>query len=234
MECHEGESCGITSYEDAAMALDQGVDALGFNFFPAQPEIYRSGGCALDHPAPSAVCGDGRTLRKCGGAGRSCRRRRVWPECRFCSCMAMKLRSTAGSLADWPLIKAVRIGNDPHPGGSGRYPVQAFLLDVQDDALFGGTGKSFDWSLAREIKSIRPDHPGGRASARQCEGSDPRGDRRMGWMCAAESKARPGKRMPGKLTQFMNEVRNVGRLPSPALMNAGAMVPMGAGLFPRR
>ena len=29
--------CGITSYEDAAMALDQGVDALGFNFFPPSP-----------------------------------------------------------------------------------------------------------------------------------------------------------------------------------------------------
>ena len=29
--------CGITSYEDAAMALDLGVDALGFNFFPHSP-----------------------------------------------------------------------------------------------------------------------------------------------------------------------------------------------------
>ena len=29
--------CGITNYEDAAMVLDQGVDALGFNFFPRSP-----------------------------------------------------------------------------------------------------------------------------------------------------------------------------------------------------
>ena len=29
--------CGITSYEDAVMALDEAVDALGFNFFPSSP-----------------------------------------------------------------------------------------------------------------------------------------------------------------------------------------------------
>jgi hypothetical protein len=31
--------CGITSYEDAALALELGVDALGFNFYPASPRF---------------------------------------------------------------------------------------------------------------------------------------------------------------------------------------------------
>jgi len=33
--------CGITNYEDAVMALDAGVDALGFNFFRRSPRYIR-------------------------------------------------------------------------------------------------------------------------------------------------------------------------------------------------
>jgi phosphoribosylanthranilate isomerase len=205
--------CGITSYEDAVMVLDQGVDALGFNFFPRSPryitpldarQITRrlppltvTVGLFVNHPpedvAEIAHTAGVQVLQLHGDEP---------PE--YC-----------GNLKDWPLIKAVRIGSGPIETDLQEYPVSAFLLDSKDDALFGGTGKSFDWSRAIKIKDILPVIlAGGLRPDNVCEAIRTVIPYALDVCSGVESA--PGKKDAGKLKQFMREVRNgIGSLQRP-------------------
>ena len=199
--------CGIISYEDAATALDQGVDALGFNFFPPSPRYIapESARQIIRRLPPFAV-----SVALFADADRDA----VDYTARFAGVQAVQLHGNESpeycqGLSGWPLIKAVRIGNRPIQKDLERYPVQAFLLDSRDDVLLGGTGKSFDWNRASEIKGIRPVILAG--------GLRPDNVREairavMPYavdVCSGVESA-PGKKDRGKLIEFMNEVRNVG------------------------
>jgi len=50
------------------------------------------------------------------------------------------------------VVRAIQVGSrhDLKPVGS--YPADAFLLDTKAEGVHGGTGKTFDWSLAREAR----------------------------------------------------------------------------------
>jgi phosphoribosylanthranilate isomerase len=147
--------CGITSYEDAAMALDQGVDALGFNFFPPSPRYLKpSDARSIIRRLPPFVTAVGLFVN-------AAKADQVSEMARIAGVQVLQLHGDetpeyCGRLAPWPLIKALRIGENDIPRDLDAYPVQGFLLDAKDDALFGGTGRSFDWSLSKGIQRIRP------------------------------------------------------------------------------
>ncbi len=200
--------CGITNYEDAATALDQGVDALGFNFFPSSPryidpETARSiirrlppfaatVGIFVNVPMPEQVIEIARiacvqVLQLHG---------RETPE--YCR-----------SLADWILIKALHVDGNQVPDLPKDYPVQAFLLDVKHEGRFGGTGKTFDWNLIKEMKRTRPIILAG--------GLRPENVREAIRIVAPYAvdvcsgvESAPGKKDAGELIEFMNEVRHAG------------------------
>ena len=147
--------CGITCYDDAVMALEKGADALGFNFFQRSPRyIQPQNARAIIRRLPPFAVSVGLFVNV--------------PESRQVSEMA----HTAGvhvlqlhgdetpdycrELAAWPVIKVFRIGDQGIPQNIEMYSVQSFLLDAKHAALFGGTGKSFDWSLARNISCGLP------------------------------------------------------------------------------
>lgn len=52
--------------------------------------------------------------------------------------------------AGWrvPVVKAIRVKDASSLERMGAYRVDAFLLDTYDAAALGGTGRTFDWSLA--------------------------------------------------------------------------------------
>jgi phosphoribosylanthranilate isomerase len=199
--------CGITSYEDAVMAVDCGVDALGFNFFPSSPRYIRPADVRsiLSRMPPFVVT--------VGLFVNVARQDIVAGTARSAGVQVIQLHGDetpdyCRKLVDWPLIKALRIGESGIPENLEEYPVRAFLLDSKDDTLFGGTGKSFGWHLAKEIRhnrpvilagGLRPDNV--REAIRIVEpyGVD---------VCSGVEKA-PGKKDAGKLNEFMNEVRNV-------------------------
>ncbi len=199
--------CGITSYDDAVMALDHGVDALGFNFFPPSPRYIRpeDAHAIILRLPPFAVT--------VGLFVNVARQDLVAETARNAGVHVIQLHGDESpeycqKLADWPLVKALRIDESGIPENIEEYPVQAFLLDARDDALFGGTGKSFSWDLAKSIKHNRPIILAGglkpdnvREAIRIVEpyGVD---------VCSGVEKA-PGKKDAGKLSEFMNEVRNV-------------------------
>jgi phosphoribosylanthranilate isomerase len=201
--------CGITSYSDAALALDQGVDALGFNFYPRSlryidpatarsiigrlPPFAITVGLFVNEENPEAVSAAARAaavqvLQFHGDESPS--------YCRYFS--------------SWPLIKALRLDQGSLGGDLWEYQVHAFLLDSRDDALFGGTGKTFDWSLAQQVKGIRPivlagglrpENVGEAIRAVQPYGID---------VCSGVESA-PGRKDAARLIAFMNEVRNASK-----------------------
>ncbi len=201
--------CGITNYEDAALALEAGVDALGFNFYPASPryigpEAARAiigrlppfavtVGLFVNVERPDAVA---RTA-KLAGIGVIQLHGDESPE--YCR-----------ELSDYPLIKALRLGSRPVARDLDRYPVRAFLLDVQDDILFGGTGISFDWNLARHIDRRRPIVLAGGLRADNVRAAIQAVDPYGVDVCSGVERA-PGIKDPAKVVEFMHEVRHVSR-----------------------
>jgi phosphoribosylanthranilate isomerase len=199
--------CGITSYEDAAMALDQGVNALGFNFFPRSPrwisplEARR----IVDRLSPFAI--------SVGLFVNVPEQDEVTEMARIAGIQVLQLHGDespeyCSRIEGWPLIKAVRVGKGPIQENLEAYPVRAFLLDSKDDTLFGGTGRPFDWNRALEIKAIRPVVlAGGLRPENVAEAIGTVMPYAVDVCSGVESA--PGKKDRQKLKEFMNEVRNV-------------------------
>jgi len=143
--------CGITRLEDAMLACELGAAALGFNFYPKSPryiaprvaaEIIRclppfvtAVGIFADEPEAERVAAVAREA----GVG------------------AIQLtgpRFPAGEehLASYSMIRSVSVGDSLRPEHLAKLQAKAFLLDAYDPKLAGGTGKTFDWNLAREAK----------------------------------------------------------------------------------
>lgn len=138
--------CGITSLDDALAAVDAGADALGFVFYEGSkryipPREARKITAALPpfisivgvfvNASPesiSAVAGE-------SGIGVVQLHGDETPE--------------AAARIPFPLIKAFRVSDSIDPAEVELYPVQAILFDKRSDDMYGGTGKSFDWSMLR-------------------------------------------------------------------------------------
>jgi phosphoribosylanthranilate isomerase len=201
--------CGITNYEDAAMIVDQGADALGFNFFPQSPRyIAPADARSIIRRIPPFAVSVGLFVNVAEPS-------RVSAIARAAGVQVLQLHGDetpeyCRSLAEWPLIKALRIGEGGIPGNLEEYPVQAFLLDVKDDTLFGGTGKSFDWELARSIKHVRPIILAGGLTADNLRKAIQTVDPYAVDVCSGVESA-PGEKSAHKVIEFMNEVRNVNR-----------------------
>ncbi len=198
--------CGITSYEDAAMVLDHGVDALGFNFYPSSPRFLKLVDArAIVRRLPPFVTTVGVFVNVEEPD-------RVAEMARTAGVQVLQLHGDetpeyCRQLENWTLIKALRVGAGGVPGNADAYPVQGFLLDAKDDVLFGGTGRSFDWTLAGGARlgrpiilagGLRPDNVKEAIRVVRPYGVD---------VCSGVESA-PGRKDAGKMRQFMNEVKN--------------------------
>jgi phosphoribosylanthranilate isomerase len=52
------------------------------------------------------------------------------------------------------VIKALRVGDGFDARGVLNYPASAILLDAYDAKLYGGTGKTANWEIAREAAKL--------------------------------------------------------------------------------
>jgi phosphoribosylanthranilate isomerase len=138
--------CGITRLEDALRAASLGADALGFNLWPGskrylEPEAAR----AIVERLPPFVSAVGLFVNQ--------PREEVVATARRAGVTALQLHGDetpeecAGHAL--PVLKALRIAGRESLAGLGRYRVQGFVLDAPS-AGFGGSGATFDWTLARE------------------------------------------------------------------------------------
>jgi phosphoribosylanthranilate isomerase len=144
--------CGLTDLSDARAALQAGADLLGFVFAPSPRRVEPSRVAAILH-----------ALRQEGGAaGWRAVGVFVDEDPRLVSRAALEagldliqLHGAEGPdyCRDLPLpvIKAVRVRDPGSLAGleSYRGAVAHLLLDAWHPAAAGGTGRTFDWGLAR-------------------------------------------------------------------------------------
>ncbi|MGB2676983.1 MAG: phosphoribosylanthranilate isomerase [Candidatus Acidiferrum sp.] len=209
--------CGITNPDDACLATEFGAHALGFNFYEKSPRAVSPAdawkirrklapfisavGIFVDWK-PSAVTALATSLRLDAVQlhGDECAR-----HVDFC---AKRL----------PVIKVLHVGPDFSERLFPRFrSAFAFLLDAAPEAnepkQFGGTGRTVDWSLACKLAaSHRIILAGGLTPENVAEA--------IRTVCpyavdvASGVESRPGKKDPGKLRAFFDEVARAQRNPA--------------------
>ena len=138
--------CGITRLEDARLCLEAGAEVLGFNFWPrSKRHVPVARAAEISAALPAGVLRVGVFVR-------------ATPE---------EVRTTVSAVglgavqlhgdedpseyadAGVPLWQVLRIGTSLPDSVSSR--ASELLLDARAEG-FGGSGRSFDWSLAREAR----------------------------------------------------------------------------------
>jgi phosphoribosylanthranilate isomerase len=147
--------CGVTTLEDARHALDCGADALGFNFVPGTPRCLDEAAAAVITSALSAgVERVGVFVNETPG--------RVEAIARRAGLSAVQLHGEESpemcrQLLErgFRVIRGLRVRGPEIIEEAALYPDCTVLLDAYVKGEPGGTGQTFDWSLAREIAAGR-------------------------------------------------------------------------------
>jgi len=132
--------CGITNREDAVAAVQAGATALGFNFYPESPRYIA--------PEIAADLGAGLTTIKVGifvneSPARVSRTMKI---------AGIEIAQVYGDaeykgLRTWRACR-VKSGDFELPDDNN---AEAYLLDGFSAGVYGGSGKSFPWSIARKL-----------------------------------------------------------------------------------
>ena len=139
--------CGITSPEDALIAVEAGADALGFVFYKESPRhIFPEEAARIINLLPPFIQTVGLFVNEApevvNQVSRNCRLGLVQlhgdetPE----GCRKIEQR----------VIKAFRVRSLTCLDPIDDYRISGCLLDAYSPSFYGGTGKSFNWEIARE------------------------------------------------------------------------------------
>ena len=148
--------CGVTTVEDARFALDRGADALGLNFVPGTPRCLEVEDAAAISAALSPF---GARV----GVFVDETAERVAAVARRAGLDTVQLHGsetpeTCRRLLGQGLrvIRGLRVRGEETLAEADRFEGCTILLDAYVEGELGGTGKSFDWGLARELAARRP------------------------------------------------------------------------------
>jgi phosphoribosylanthranilate isomerase len=145
--------CGITSGEDALVAVEAGADALGFVFVPGTPRLVppetaerivaglppfvTAVGVFVDQPLEEVL--------------------RIAARCKL---QAVQLHGDEpedfSRRIPLKVIKALRVRDAGSLKPVATYPADAFLLDAFVEGQAGGTGTPVSWELATQAKGQAP------------------------------------------------------------------------------
>ncbi len=210
----EAKICGLKDPAAVMAAVRGGARYVGFNFYPPSPRSIRSGGCG---GAGRAVAGPCRSRRRHGRSER-CRDRRGDGCGQARDHPASRLGIAGAGLGDRGAHRA-----QGHQGDQGRHDqdvasaaryasaVDRLLFDTKPietskDALPGGTGRSFDWSLMKGFASARPWMlSGGLNAGNVAEAVAISGAKVVDVSSGVETA--PGKKSPERIAAFLDAVR---------------------------
>ncbi len=143
--------CGITSYEDAAAAMEMGADLLGFNFYAPSPRYVSPDRAAeIIHRLPAFVDVAGvfvnNSLDEVREITNQCQLDWVQlhgdENTEFCRWLAYDSVKT---------MKALRIRGADDLQQVDSFFTDAILLDAYSSECYGGTGRTFDWNIVGHI-----------------------------------------------------------------------------------
>jgi phosphoribosylanthranilate isomerase len=135
--------CGITNRKDADAAVELGATALGFNFYPKSPRYADPSGLDWITELPPDIWKVGVFVNEDPATVR-----------RITSQLGLDIVQLHGDEqpADCPrdlrVWKAIRVDYAFDASRLKKYPVEAILLDGPAGKAFGGTGLTFDWTVA--------------------------------------------------------------------------------------
>jgi len=201
--------CGITNWPDARRAIEAGCDALGFNFYPRSPRyITPQAATAIRSRMPKEIAAVGVFVNESPSAVSEIAAAihldyaQLHGEER-----PVAARVVARSL---PVIKAFRVGPRFRAVRIARYPAAVFLLDgaPPSGGLRGGTGHSFDWSLARPAARYGPIVLAGGLTAENVAQAI-RAAHPSAVDVSSGVESAPGRKDPRKLRAFLDAVDSV-------------------------
>ena len=145
--------CGITSFADAQMVIDQGVSAIGFIFYEKSPRVISI------EKAKNISSNISDSVHKVGVF--------VNNSSGFIEEVLSEVPLSSIQLHgdetpkfcryfDVPVIKALRISNKKNFQNLGEYQVKGLLFDSSSKGVYGGSGKTFNWSLLKHFSNEIP------------------------------------------------------------------------------
>ena len=142
--------CGITNVRDARSAATAGADALGFNFVAGSKRY-------IDPQFVRPIIMEVPPFVSCVGVFVNAEPQRVVEIMDMCGLHYAQLHGSesparCARLKGRKLIKAFRIRKQDDVRELAKYRVDAYLLDTYVPGQQGGTGETFDWSIARAAR----------------------------------------------------------------------------------
>ena len=150
--------CGVRTRADADKLVEMGVDAVGFNFWPKSKRYI----------APE----EGRWMKELAGeivrVGVFVNEGSDLPFRLYADGMIdvvqlhgdeaqeVVARFTAAGI---PVVKALGVRDADDIAKAGGYAADGMLLDAHAPVVFGGTGRTFDWGLAKGFMEEFPEVP---------------------------------------------------------------------------
>jgi phosphoribosylanthranilate isomerase len=201
--------CGVTRLEDAEIAIRLGAAALGFNFYPPSPRsIAPAAAREIIGTLPPLVTTVGVFANEADGW-------HVASLAEEAGVSAVQLHGPLfppldGALANFTLIRAVAVTDGFRPDDLRDLGVKAVLLDAYDANLLGGTGKPFDWRVARQANRFATIILAGGLSPENV-GEAIREVRPFAVDVASGVEASPGIKDASKLRAFFREVERADR-----------------------
>ena len=147
--------CGITNVHDALAAVAAGADALGFNFYKPSPR-YVTPQTAREIVAklPVSVLTVGVFVNEESQSVRNIANEANVAALQLHGDESPEYCRELGK--DRYLIKTFAVANDFDVQRIQPYRVEAIMLDTKHNSLRGGTGRVFDWSVAKEVNDFVP------------------------------------------------------------------------------
>ncbi len=141
--------CGITSLDDALMAVEAGADALGFVFFEKSPRY-------LSPEVAARIIENIPPMVQVVGLFVNAELDFVNRTADSCGLDIVQLHGDESPaycrLVRRRVMKAFRVRGPESLVSLADYRVAAYLLDAYSPNAYGGTGESFDWECAAAAK----------------------------------------------------------------------------------
>jgi phosphoribosylanthranilate isomerase len=202
--------CGITNWADARSAIESGADLLGFNFVKASPRyVTPARARRIVRRLPERVSAVGvfvnETESKMLAIARAVGLDQLQLHGEESPAMVARLGRSMG------VIKALRVRKSFGAGQVKSYKdASAILLDGYDRRARGGTGKTFDWKIARRAgRRARIFLAGGLTP--ENVGEAIRAARPYAVDVTSGVEASPGKKDPAKIKSLMRAVKASGQ-----------------------